>query len=82
MRMMRKQVLQENISRRMQNGRTGYISAHGIKNVPNSDSKLSNGCGSSTRNSITEQQRLDSNEKKNWNEIRSKAERCSEQEKM
>jgi DNA (cytosine-5)-methyltransferase 1 len=51
------------------------------KDVPNSDSKLSNGCGSSTRNSITEQQRLDSNEKKNWNEVRSKAERCSEQDR-
>jgi DNA (cytosine-5)-methyltransferase 1 len=65
------------------NGRQGYIqSTWQGKNVPNSNSKLSNGCGSSTRNSITEQQRLDSNEKKNWNEIRSKAERCSEQDKQ
>jgi DNA (cytosine-5)-methyltransferase 1 len=65
------------------NGRQGYIqSTWQGKNVPNSNSKLSNGRGSSTRNSITEQQRLDSNEKKNWNEIRSKAERCSEQDKQ
>jgi DNA (cytosine-5)-methyltransferase 1 len=65
------------------NGRQGYIqSTWQGKNVPNSNSKLSNGCGSSTRNSITEQQRLDSNEKKNWNEIRSKTERCSEQDKQ
>tara|TARA_R110002049_G_scaffold294663_1_gene481406 strand:- start:153 stop:1244 length:1092 start_codon:yes stop_codon:yes gene_type:complete len=47
--------------------------------LSNSNSKLSNGCSSTTRNSITEQQRLDSNEKKNWNQVRSEVERCSEQ---
>lgn len=47
--------------------------------LSNANSKLSNGCSSSARNSITEQQRLDSNEKKNWDKVRSKTERCSEQ---
>jgi DNA (cytosine-5)-methyltransferase 1 len=47
--------------------------------VPNSDSKLSNGCGSSTRNSSTKFKGLECNQSWNWNEIWSKAERCSEQ---
>jgi DNA-cytosine methyltransferase len=49
--------------------------------VPNSDSKLSNGCGSSTRNSSTKFKGMECNQSWNWNEIRSKAERCSEQTK-
>ena len=47
--------------------------------LSNSISKLSNGCSSTTRDSSTEQQRLVGNEKRNWNEVRSKTERCSEQ---
>ena len=49
--------------------------------VSNSNSKLSNGCGSSTRNSSTKFKGLECNQSWNWNEIRSKAERCSEQTK-
>jgi DNA (cytosine-5)-methyltransferase 1 len=49
--------------------------------VSNSDSKLSNGCGSSTRNSSTKFTGLECNQSWNWNEIRSKAERCSEQDR-
>jgi DNA (cytosine-5)-methyltransferase 1 len=48
-------------------------------NAANSNGKLSNGCSSSTRNSNTEQQRLDSNKSKDWNKIRSEVERCNEQ---
>jgi DNA-cytosine methyltransferase len=47
--------------------------------VSNSDSKLSNGCGSSTRNSSTKFKGMECNQSWNWNEVRSKAERCSEQ---
>ena len=51
------------------------------KDVPNSDSKLSNGCGSSTRNSSTKFKGMECNQSWNWNEVRSKAERCSEQDR-
>jgi DNA (cytosine-5)-methyltransferase 1 len=37
------------------------------------------GCSDASRISETKQSRLDSNKKRNWNEVRSKAERCSEQ---
>ena len=47
--------------------------------LSNSISKLSNGCSSSSRDSSTEHQRLVGNKKKNWNEVWSKIERCSEQ---
>jgi len=47
--------------------------------LSNSIGKLSDGCSSTTRDSSTEQQRLVSNQSKDWNKIRSKAERCSEQ---
>ena len=51
------------------------------QDVPNSIGKLSDGCSSTTRVSTTELERLDSNEKENRNEVWSKAERCSEQDK-
>ena len=47
--------------------------------IANSISKLSNGCSGSSRNSTKEQQRLDSDKKRNRNKIWSKAERCSKQ---
>jgi len=49
------------------------------QDVSNTIGKLSDGCSSTTRVSTTELKRLDSNEKENRNEVRSKAERCSEQ---
>ena len=52
---------------------------NGSKDVSNTIGKLSDGCSSTTRVSTTELERLDSDEKENRNEIRSKAERCSEQ---
>ena len=51
------------------------------QDVPISIGKLSDGCSSTTRVSTTELERLDSNEKENRNEVWSKAERCSEQDK-
>jgi len=51
------------------------------KDVSNTIGKLSDGCSSTTRVSATELERLDSNEKENRNKVRSKAERCSEQDK-
>ena len=51
------------------------------QDVSNSIGKLSDGCSSTTRVSTTELKRLDSNEKENRNEVWSKAERCSEQDK-
>ena len=47
--------------------------------LSNSISELSNGCSGSSRNSTKEQQRLDSDKKRNRNKIWSKAERCSKQ---
>ena len=49
------------------------------QDVSNTIGKLSDGCSSTTRVSTTELERLDSIEKENRNEVRSKAERCSEQ---
>jgi DNA-cytosine methyltransferase len=57
----------------------GNTIVNGSEDVSNSNSKLSNGCGSSTRNSSTKFKGLECNQSWNWNEIRSKAERCSEQ---
>ena len=50
------------------------------KNVSNSDKFKLNGCSNASRVCEAEQDRLDSNEKRNWNEIRSEAERCGEQD--
>ena len=49
-------------------------------NLSNTISKLSDGCSSTTRTSEAKQQRLVSDEKRNWKEVRSKVERCSEQD--
>jgi DNA-cytosine methyltransferase len=57
----------------------GNTIVNGSEDVSNSDSKLSNGCGSSTRNSSTKFKGMECNQSWEWNEIRSKAERCSEQ---
>jgi DNA (cytosine-5)-methyltransferase 1 len=47
--------------------------------VPNTESILPHGCSSTTRNSSTKFKGLECNQSWDWNEIRSKAERCSEQ---
>jgi DNA-cytosine methyltransferase len=47
--------------------------------VPNTESILPHGCSSTTRNSSTKFTGLECNQSWDWNEIRSKAERCSEQ---
>jgi DNA-cytosine methyltransferase len=57
----------------------GNTIVNGSEDVSNSNSKLSNGCGSSTRNSSTKFKGMECNQSWDWNEIRSKAERCSEQ---
>jgi DNA-cytosine methyltransferase len=59
----------------------GNTIVNGSEDVSNSDSKLSNGCGSSTRNSSTKFKGMECNQSWNWNEVRSKAERCSEQDR-
>ena len=48
-------------------------------NVSNTFGKLSDGCSSTTRNSKTEFKRVECNQSWNWNEVWSKTERCSEQ---
>ena len=50
-------------------------------NVSNTFGKLSDGCSSTTRNSNSKFSRVECNESWNWNEVRSKAERCSEQDR-
>ena len=60
----------------------GNTSTNGSKNVSNSIGKLSDGCSSSTRKSSTEFKRVECNQSWNWNEVRSKTERCSEQDKQ
>ena len=57
-------------------------STNGSKNVSNTFGKLSNGCSSSTRNSSTEFKGVECNQSWNWNEVWSKTERCSEQDKQ
>ena len=59
----------------------GNTSTNGSKDVSNSFGKLSNGCSSSTRNSSTEFKRVECNQSWNWNEVWSKTERCSEQDR-
>ena len=60
----------------------GNTSTNGSKNVSNTFGKLSDGCGSSTRNSSTEFKGVECNQSWNWNEVWSKTERCSEQDKQ
>jgi len=50
-------------------------------NVSNTESELPDGCSSSSRNSKTKFSRVECNEGWNWNEVRSKTKRCSEQGK-
>jgi DNA (cytosine-5)-methyltransferase 1 len=59
----------------------GNTSTNSSKNVSNTFGKLSNGCSSTTRNSTTEFKRVECNQSWNWNEVRSKTERCSEQDR-
>ena len=59
----------------------GNTSTNGSKNVSNTFGKLSDGCSSTTRNSKTKFKRVECNQSWNWNEIRSKAKRCSEQDR-
>jgi DNA (cytosine-5)-methyltransferase 1 len=54
-------------------------STNGSKDVSNTFGKLSDGCSSTTRNSKTKFKRVECNQSWNWNEVRSKTERCSEQ---
>ena len=48
-------------------------------NVSNTFGKLSDGCSSTTRNSKTKFKGVECNQSWNWNEVRSKTERCGEQ---
>ena len=57
----------------------GNTSATSSKDVSNTFGKLSDGCSSTTRNSKTKFKGMECNQSWNWNEVRSKTERCSEQ---
>jgi DNA-cytosine methyltransferase len=59
----------------------GNTSTTSGEDVPNTFGKLSDGCSSSTRNSSTEFKRVECNQSWNWNEVWSKTERCSEQDR-
>ena len=59
----------------------GNTSATSGEDVPNTFGKLSNGCSSTTRDSSTEFKRVECNQSWNWNEVWSKTERCSEQDR-
>ena len=63
----------------IQTGRN--TTTNGSKNVSNTFGKLSDGCSSTTRNSKTKFKRVECNQSWNWNEVWSKTERCSEQDK-
>ena len=56
-------------------------STNGSKDVSNPFGKLSDGCSSTTRNSKTKFKGMECNQSWNWNEVRSKTERCSEQDR-
>jgi DNA-cytosine methyltransferase len=58
----------------------GNTSTTSSKDVSNTFGKLSDGCSSTTRNSKAKFKRMECNQSWNWNEVRSKAERCSEQD--
>ena len=58
----------------------GNTSTNGSKNVSNTFGKLSNGCSSTARNSSTKFKRMECDQSWNWNEVRSKTKRCSEQD--
>ena len=52
-----------------------------VKMFPDTFGKLSDGCSSTTRNSKAKFKRMECNQSWNWNEVRSKTERCSEQDR-
>jgi len=60
----------------------GNTSTFSSKNVSNTFGKLSDGCSSTTRNSKTKFKGMECNQSWNWNEVRSKTERCSKQDKQ
>jgi DNA (cytosine-5)-methyltransferase 1 len=72
---------QRNETEQSCNKQEDRLSFRDDKDVPNTNGKLSNGCGSSTRNSSTKFKGMECNQSWNWNEVRSKAERCSEQDR-
>jgi DNA-cytosine methyltransferase len=59
----------------------GNTSTTSSKDVSNTFGKLSDGCSSTTRNSKAKFKRVECNQSWNWNEVWSKTERCSEQDK-
>ncbi len=59
----------------------GNTSTTSSKDVSNTFGKLSDGCSSTTRNSKAKFKRVECNQSWNWNEVRSKTERCSEQDR-
>jgi DNA (cytosine-5)-methyltransferase 1 len=60
----------------------GNTSTTSSKDVSNTFGKLSDGCSSTTRNSKAKFKRVECNQSWNWNEVWSKTERCSEQDKQ
>lgn len=62
-------------------GSTRKFNGTTTNNVPNSLGKLSNGCSGSSRNSKTKFKRVECDKNWYWNEVWSKTERCSEQDK-
>jgi len=59
----------------------GNTFTNGSKNVSNTFGKLSDGCSSTTRNSKAKFKRMECNQSWNWNEVWSKTERRSEQDR-
>ena len=59
----------------------GNTFTNGSKDVSNTFGKLSDGCSSTTRNSKTKFKGMECNQSWNWNEVRSKTERCSKQDR-
>ena len=62
-------------------GSTRKFNGTTTNNVPNSLGKVSNGCSGSSRNSKTKFKRVECDKNWYWNEVWSKTERCSEQDK-
>ena len=59
----------------------GNTSTTSSKDVSNTFGKLSDGCSSTTRNSKAKFKRVECNQSWNWNEVRSKTKRRSEQDR-
>ena len=64
------------------NARFGIRENQEIQTRGNTFGKLSDGCSSTTRNSKAKFKRVECNQSWNWNEVWSKTERCSEQDKQ